>query len=60
MITIVNLTGKEYWNNLKYHSMLDGEHSLLINTNELSNGIYFCTLSTSDGYTETKKLIVIK
>lgn len=39
-------------------SQFQGKHDAQINTSNLASGIYILTLSTSDGYSETKKLVV--
>jgi hypothetical protein len=37
-----------------------GNHSVNFNAGNLSSGIYFYRLNTSDGYTETRKMILMK
>jgi len=63
--TIVNFSIYDVSGNLiarytENNEINEGKHALNYNTEALSSGIYFCTLSTSDGYSETKKLIIAK
>ncbi len=59
-ISVTDIMGKEYWDGIEYSSELSGEQNININTSELLDGIYFIKLSTLNGYSETKKLVVIK
>jgi hypothetical protein len=59
-ISVTDIMGKEYWDGIEYSSELAGEQNININTSELLDGIYFIKLSTLNGYSETKKLVVIK
>jgi Secretion system C-terminal sorting domain len=40
-------------------NLISGNHKIQINTDDMQNGIYFCTISGS-GFSETKKFIVNK
>lgn len=59
-ISIFDVSGNQIIKIAENKFQESGKHIESINTQSLSSGIYFCTLSTSDGYSETKKLIIAK
>jgi photosystem II stability/assembly factor-like uncharacterized protein len=58
-IILYNITGQETKTiiNRKYDA---GFHSILLNANDLSSGIYFYRMTTDNGYTAIKKLTIMK
>lgn len=59
-ISIFDVSGNQIIKIIENKFQESGKHIESINTQNLSSGIYFCTLSTTDGYSETKKLIIAK
>lgn len=58
-LEISDLTGKVVLQPYTNYSSISNNFVLTVNTNELSAGIYFCTL-TSGNITKTEKLIIVK
>ncbi|GBD86217.1 hypothetical protein BMS3Abin03_00127 [bacterium BMS3Abin03] len=58
-IILYDITGQEIKTivNQKYDA---GFHSVILNADELSSGVYLYRMITSSGYTAVKKLIIIK
>lgn len=57
--SICDITGKLVLAIVENQSLISGENKFLINTNNITNGIYFVTVNTNNGK-ETVKLIVNK
>lgn len=58
-VTVYDITGKIALSPVRNQMMINGENKYSFNTSELNNGIYFVTLTGSNGK-ETVKLIVNK
>ncbi len=59
-IGIYDVTGKSIYTVLDGVQYQQGHFAVPLNMELLGNGIYFCTFTTSDGYSETKKLVITK
>jgi len=58
-VNVYDISGKLAASPVLNENLITGENKFTINTNELQNGIYFVTLTTSNGK-ETVKLVVNK
>jgi hypothetical protein len=58
-VNVYDLTGKMVLSPVQNQQLINGENKYTLNTQELTNGIYFVTLSTINGK-ETVKLVVNK
>lgn len=59
-VDVFDISGNKVQNIINNSFSEYGNHIELINTQKLSSGIYFVTLSTTSGYIETQKLVIVK